>query len=203
MVGYEAARAELLDAEVALMQQREQVASLRRALPPGPIIKDYTFADVDGPVTLSQLSTDPDRPLIVYHFMFGGLQESPCPMCSLWADGWNGIAEHMATRVDFALVTQADPAANVALANARGWNNLRWLSAADSDFKTAFGSMDADGNQWPFFTVFERDGDDLRLSWSGGAHLRDEHWRGVDLLSPVWHLLDLTRSGRGEWMPSL
>ncbi len=26
---------------------------------------------------------------------------------------------------------------------------------------------------------------------------------GLDLFSPVWHLLDLTRQGRGDWMPKL
>ncbi len=27
--------------------------------------------------------------------------------------------------------------------------------------------------------------------------------RGIDLLSPVWHLLDLTRQGRGDWFAAL
>ncbi len=27
--------------------------------------------------------------------------------------------------------------------------------------------------------------------------------RGIDLLAPVWHLLDLTPRGRGDWYPSL
>ena len=27
------------------------------------------------------------------------------------------------------------------------------------------------------------------------------HWRGMDLLSPVWNFLDLTPEGRGDWMP--
>jgi predicted dithiol-disulfide oxidoreductase (DUF899 family) len=27
--------------------------------------------------------------------------------------------------------------------------------------------------------------------------------RGIDLLAPVWHLLDLTPQGRGDWHPSL
>jgi predicted dithiol-disulfide oxidoreductase (DUF899 family) len=27
-------------------------------------------------------------------------------------------------------------------------------------------------------------------------------YRGIDLLSPVWHVLDLLPSGRGDWMPS-
>ena len=30
-----------------------------------------------------------------------------------------------------------------------------------------------------------------------------EHFRGIDLLSPLWLLLDLTPEGRGEWYPGL
>jgi len=197
------ASAALRTAERDLMMQRERVAEMRRALPVGPVADDYVFASADGPVRLVELSTDADRPLVVYHFMFGGRQSAPCPMCSMWADGWNGVVDHLAQRFDFALVTQGTAEENAALAKERGWENLQWLSAAGSSFKTDFGSMDADGNQSPFMTVFERDGDDLRLSWSGAAQYDADHYRGVDLLSPVWHLLDLTRHGRGDWFPAL
>ena len=197
------ASAALRTAERDLMMQRERVAEMRRALPAGPVADDYVFASADGPVRLVELSTDADRPLVVYHFMSGGRQGAPCPMCSMWADGWNGVVDHLAQRLDLALVTQGTAEENAALAKERGWENLQWLSAAGSSFKTDFGSMDADGNQSPFMTVFERDGDDLRLSWSGAAQYDADHYRGVDLLSPVWHLLDLTRHGRGDWFPAL
>lgn len=201
MASYDTAREELRNAELALMQQRESVAELRRSLPAGPVVDDYVFDSPAGPVTLDSLVGD--RPLIVYHFMFGSAMAEPCPMCAMWADGWNGVASHLHQQVDFALATLGSVDENTALATKRGWQNLRWLSAADTSFKVDFGSADADGNQWPFITVFERDGADVRLSYSGAAHISGEHWRGVDLLSPVWHLLDLTRAGRGDFMPSL
>lgn len=124
-------------------------------------------------------------------------------MCSMWADGWNAVDHHVGQNVDFALVTNATVEENSQLAADRGWTNLRWLSAAGSPFKADFGSEDADRNQSPFFTVFDVEDGVSRLSYSGGAHIAGEHWRGVDLLSPVWHFLDLTRVGRGDWMPSL
>ena len=198
MGDYDTAREELRAAELALMQQREAVAALRRDLPAGPVVDDYVF---DHGVTLDSLVGD--RPLIVYHFMFGAAMSAPCPMCSMWADGWTGAAYHLDQNVDFALATLGSSDENTQLAADRGWQNLRWLSAANGSFKQDFGSADADGNQWPFVTVFERDGDDVRLSYSGAANISGQHWRGVDLLSPVWHLLDLTRQGRGEFMPSL
>ena len=33
-----------------------------------------------------------ELPLVLVHFMFGGQQSEPCPMCTLWADGYDGIA---------------------------------------------------------------------------------------------------------------
>ena len=33
--------------------------------------------------------------------------------------------------------------------------------------------------------------------------MRPGQFRGIDLLSPVWNLLDLTPEGRGDWEPSL
>jgi len=200
-VQWDTARDELRTAELALMQQREAVAELRRGLPAGPIAADYTFSNEAGEVTLDSLVGE--RPLMVYHFMFGATMAQPCPMCSMWADGWNAVADHINQRADFVLATLGTASENAELAAARGWQNLRWLSAANTTFKQDYGSADADGNQWPFISIFERDGSDVRLSYSGSAHISGDHWRGVDLLSPVWHLLDLTRPGRGDWMPRL
>ncbi|MEL6981915.1 MAG: DUF899 family protein [Actinomycetota bacterium] len=198
----DAARRQLRQAELDLMLQRERVAELRRSLPPGPAVEDYPFAASDGPVQLRQLFTAPDRTLVLYHFMFGKAQTSPCPMCSMWADGWNALADHLAERLDLAMVTAAPMADTTALAEARGWTNLRWLSAADTTFKADIGGEDDDGNQSPFISVYRLVDGEPRLTYSASAHIDGDHWRGLDLLSPVWHLLDLTPEGRGDWMPS-
>src|SRR5215467_9459737 len=111
-------REELRRAEIELMRQRERVAELRRALPPGAIIQDYEF--LEGPasldegdepvskVRLSELFTAPDRSLVIYQFMYGKKQTKPCPMCTLWIDGYNGVAHHLARNLDFAIVAAAD-----------------------------------------------------------------------------------------------
>ena len=99
---YLAQREALRLAEIELMQHTERVAELRRQLPQGPVVQDYVFqegppdlAAGDAPVTdvrLSQLFSAPGRSLVVYQFMYGKLQTSPCPMCTLWIDGFNGVA---------------------------------------------------------------------------------------------------------------
>lgn len=196
---YEQATKELLQAEHELMLQRETVAQLRRDLPPGPVMSSYRFHGPEGPVQLDDLVGA--RPLVVYHFMFGERQAVPCPMCAMWADGWNAVAHHLDKSVDFVLLTGGEWKATEAMVAERGWSNLRWFAAGDSGFKTDVGGQDADGNQWPHISVYERDGAVVRRSYSGSASLLEGHGRGLDLLSPVWHFLDLTRVGRGDWMP--
>jgi predicted dithiol-disulfide oxidoreductase (DUF899 family) len=212
---YLAAREELRLAEIELMRRREQVAALRRALPQGSPVEDYAF--VEGPtdldagdapvseVTLSELFTAPDRPLIVYHLMYGKLQTDPCPMCTLWIDGFNGIAHHVERNADFVIAAAADPPALRQHARNRGWHRLRLLSCGDSTFKYDLGSEDKDGGQDSTLSVFTRDGDGtVRHFYSTHPRMADDiDQRGIDLLAPVWHLLDLTPQGRGDWYPNL
>jgi len=212
---YLAAREELRRAEIDLMRHREQVAAQRRALPQGPPVDDYVFlqgpADLDAgdapvrEVALSGLFTAPDRPLIVYHLMYGKLQTEPCPMCTLWIDGFNGVAHHVTRTADFAIAAAADPPTLRRYARDRGWHRLQLLSCGDSTFKYDLGSEDKDGEQDSTVSVFTRDADGtVRHAYSAHPRMADDiAERGIDLLAPVWHLLDLTPRGRGDWYPDL
>jgi predicted dithiol-disulfide oxidoreductase (DUF899 family) len=212
---YIAKRDELRVAEVALMRQRERVAELRRRLPQGPIVEDYVFeegppdlAAGDRPVRkvrLSELFTGPDRSLVVYHFMYGKRKTTACPMCTLWIDGFNGVAHHIVQNVDFAIAAAADLTTLRAYARTRGWNNLRLLSCADNTFKYDLLSEDREGNQDSTLSVFTRDRDGtVRHFYTNHPWMADDvDQRGIDLLSPVYNILDLTPQGRGNWYGSL
>jgi predicted dithiol-disulfide oxidoreductase (DUF899 family) len=98
---YRRARAELLEAEIALRDQCERVAALRRKLPVETEVEDYMLEEgpaeleKEGPfakVRLSGLFADVNKPLVVYQYMYGAAQKKPCPMCTLWIDGFNGVA---------------------------------------------------------------------------------------------------------------
>jgi len=194
-------------AELDLIDHIERVAALRRALPDDTVVDDYELIDVanGGVVQLSALFTSPDRALIVYHFMYGKAQTEPCPLCTMWIDGYNAVVPHLVQNADFAVVAAAEPAALAAHATARGWNNVRLLSAGASTFKYDLGSEEADGAQTEWISVFTRGPDGtIRHLYSKGAQMADDRReRGIDLLSPVWHLLDLTPNGRDDWIPSL
>ncbi|HEX5864813.1 MAG TPA: DUF899 family protein [Casimicrobiaceae bacterium] len=201
--------------EIALMRQGERVAELRRQLPEGASVQNYVFeegpADLgagDAPtrtVRLSELFTGPDRSVVIYHFMYGKKQTNACPMCTLIIDGWNGVAHHLAQNVDVAIVAAADPTALRAHARRRGWDKLRLLSCGANTFKYDLRSEDREGSQDSTVSVFTRGKDGtLRHCYSAHPSMADDiKERGLDLLCPVYNILDLTRQGRGDWYAEL
>jgi len=212
---YQVKREELRSAEIELMRQRERVAAMRRRLPLGAIVEDYIFEE--GPrdltagdeplrqVRISELFSAPDRPLVIYHLMYGKQQTSPCPMCTMWIDGYSGVADHLMQNLDFAIAAAADPPALRAHARTRGWNGVRLLSCGTNTFKRDLKSEDAEGRQDSTISVFTRDPDgSVRHFYTAHpAMAEDIHERGIDLLTPVYNMLDLTPKGRGSWYASL
>jgi len=211
---YVAQRDQLRLAEIELMHHQEKVAEMRRRLPQGPEIQNYVFeegpADLnagDSPVRtvrMSQLFTAADGALMIYHFMFGKKNIKPCPMCTAWIDCMNGIAPHLAQNVNLAIVAAAAPATLRAHARARGWNKLRLLSTGTNSFKYDLGSEDRDGNQDSEVSVFVQDHGTIRHFYSSHPRMSPEiKERGLDLLNPIWNVLDLTPHGRGNFYASL
>lgn len=211
---YLAKREELRLAEIELRNQREKVAELRRQLPAGAIVEDYEL--IEGPasldagdaptkVRLSELFTAPDRALVIYQLMYGKKQTKPCPMCTSWLDGFNGVAHHLAQNIDLAVVAAADLPALRSHARNRGWNKLRLLSAGQSSFKYDLGSEDEAGRQDSTISVFTLDEDGtVRHFYSVHPQLaHDIETRGTDEYNPIWNVLDLTPQGRRDWDASL
>jgi predicted dithiol-disulfide oxidoreductase (DUF899 family) len=217
---YRKLRDKLLEAEIALKDQRETVAALRRQLPMGaPVATDYVFregpADIrdDSPanfkeVRLSELFAPGKDRLIVDHMMYAPNAKSPCPMCSMWADGYNAIAPHVSQKVNFVLVAKVDIAKLRDLARQRGWDKIRLLSSGRSTFNADFHVEDERG-QHPGVSVFSREpGGKIHHFYTTEASLRpgannNPNHRGIDLFCPVWNLLDLLPEGREDWFPKL
>ena len=85
---YRKARNRLLEAEIALRRQTEEVAALRRALPPGgEIPEDFEFERIGAfqrpeKVKLSELFGEHST-LLLYSYMFGPEKDLPCPGCQI------------------------------------------------------------------------------------------------------------------------
>jgi predicted dithiol-disulfide oxidoreductase (DUF899 family) len=210
---YRKLRDELLEAETALKDQRERVAELRRQLPGATrLVTDYSFLEGPGNLSrtsegaffttrLSELFGDKNE-LLIQHLMFAPDWEKGCPMCSMWADGLNGIAHHLADRVSFAVVAAAPLAKLRSWARVRGWHRLRLLSSWESPFNADLGAELSTDRQLPGFSVFTRNpqGSVFHYYTTEGS-LTERHHRAMDLYTPVWNLLDLLPTGRGDWMP--
>jgi len=210
---YRSSREALLEAEIALKDQVEKVAALRRELTGDTPVEDYTL--VEGPrnlgagdtpvanIKLSELFETPAQPLLLVHFMYGKKQTSFCPMCTMWADGYNGVIAHLRQRANFAILVAGGLAEARRFARSRGWQHIRILSAGDATIKTDLGFEDEEGDQLPGVSVFKLQDGEPRHFYSGGAIMNDGHYRGMDLLTPVWNFFDLLPEGRGDWFPSL
>lgn len=208
---YRAAREVLLQEEAKLRAQCERVAAMRRALPPGgaPTV-DYAFTELAGgeerTVQLSELFAPGRDSLIAYNFMYGPRQPTPCPMCSSFLDGVNGQATHLTQRANLVVIGRSLAPRLEAWRSERGWQHLRLLSSAGNTYNADYGAEDAEGNQWPMLHVWRRVEGKVRHFWGSELlHVKtDGHPRHLDLLWPLWQLLDLTPEGRGDtWMPQL
>jgi len=197
--GYCSARDELLAAEIELREHVERVAALRRRLPAGPTVPDYAFSEGDRRVRLSELFEDGKPYLLMYHVMYWPDDQTFCPMCSMWVDAWNGVAQHVAQRANVVAASLAPVEALQAWARRRGWNRLRVLADADDALARDTGAQDPAGEPTPTVVVFEKAADGVRHVYTGNAILNAELNRGIDQLCPTWHLLDLLPSGRGDW----
>ncbi len=208
-------REELLTAEIALKDQIERVAVLRRQLPLGKRMSEYLFRE--GPpdlgrndpadmsdVRLSDLFTEGHETLLVDHMMFspGPYDLTPCTMCSMWADEYNAVAPHVMQRASFVLVAKAEITELRNFARRRSLGRIRLLSSFNNTFDHDCGMGNADGTTMPGLSVFTRTPNgSVFHRYTICADFNEQTGRGIDLYSPVWQLFDLLPAGRGDWYP--
>ena len=143
------ARLDLLEAEKELTRQSDAVALRRQALPWVRVDKEYRFDTDEGSASLMDLFRGRSQ-LLVYHFMFGPDYAAGCPSCSSIADGFNGVAVHLANHdVMLTAVSRAELPKLQAFKQRMGWT-FPWASAFATDFN-------ADFNIW-FTEKQQRDG---------------------------------------------
>ncbi|HEV8680145.1 MAG TPA: DUF899 domain-containing protein [Stellaceae bacterium] len=132
------ARLELLEAEKELTRRSDDLARRRQALPWVRVDKEYPFETDEGSGSLADLFRGRSQ-LLVYHFMFGPDYTAGCPSCSAIADGFNGIAVHLAHHdVMLWAVSRAPLAKLRAFKERMGWT-FPWASSFGSDFNADFG----------------------------------------------------------------
>jgi predicted dithiol-disulfide oxidoreductase (DUF899 family) len=196
---YEAARRKLYSEEMELRDHIERVAALRRATPQGPIVRDYEFLDGSARVKLSDLFSHGKPSLVMYHVMYWQDDGEFCPMCSMWADAWNGVAPHVAQRANIVIASLAPPKTLNEWKEKRRWDRIRVVADADDSFARDAGAQNREGKPVSTVLVFEKTPEGIRHHYTAHAEFSDGSCRGVDQLCPTWSIVDLLPSGRGDW----
>jgi len=211
---YRAARDALTETEIDLTRRIEEVAVLRRSLPRGGLVPaDYAFtagpADLsaDGPertVRLSELFGAHDT-LLLYSMMYSPAMDRPCPMCTSVVDSLDGAAPDVVQRAGFAVVASSPVSRIRTFARERGWAHIQLVSSAGTTYNRDYHGENPEGEQLSRMNVFTRAGGQLAHFYATEqtttATGQDD--RHVDLVWPLWNLLDMTPSGRGQdWRPS-
>jgi predicted dithiol-disulfide oxidoreductase (DUF899 family) len=89
-----------------------------------------------------------------------------------------------------------------AFARDRGWRHLRLLSSRSSTYNRDYHAETLEGDQLPIVNVFVRDGEEIRHTWASellfAPRSEGQDARHVDLIWPIWSVLDMTPQGRGS-----
>ncbi|MBB5466965.1 putative dithiol-disulfide oxidoreductase (DUF899 family) [Paraburkholderia sp. CI2] len=158
-----AARRALLDAEKAHTRHGDELARQRQALPWVRVDKAYRFDTDQGSASLADLFKGRSQ-LLVYHFMFGPDYKAGCPSCSSIADGFAGIAVHLAHHDVMLTAVSRAPLDKLQTYKQRmGWT-FPWASSASGDFNFDFNVS--------FTEAQQRDGD-IEYNYARNSHAMD------------------------------
>ncbi len=181
------------ESAAALAAYRDRIESLRREMlaiqataEPEPV-RDYVFSTPDGSIQLAEFFGAKDD-LIVIHNM-----GSACSYCTLWADGFNGVHDHLADRAAFVVCSPDAPDAQRRFAAGRGWR-FPMVSHRGTSFAADMGYRGEHGGWLPGVSVFRRSG-------AGIVRVADAGFHPHDYFCALWHLFDLLPGGADGWRP--
>jgi predicted dithiol-disulfide oxidoreductase (DUF899 family) len=175
------------DLEEEIVKKKGEVARLRRSMPRQEV-SDFVFHSSAEDVGFSSLFEKHDE-LIIIHNMGKG-----CRYCTLWADGFNGVLNHLENRAAFAVVSPDDPQTQKSFAESRGWK-FRMLSGKGNDFTNEMGFISEKGGYMPGISTFIKDD-------SGKIYRVAKSYFGPgDDFCGIWHIFDLLVKGANDWEP--
>ena len=183
-MSYRESREQLAEYRRQITALREKMRGVQAAIEPEEV-RDYEFAVPQGKMRLSDLFGDQDT-LFVIHNMGTG-----CAHCTMWADGFNGVFEHLRNRAAFVISSPDAPGQQQTFAQRRGWR-FPMVSCQGTTFPQDMGYWQ-DGPM-PGVSVFKRTGGKI-------VRVADTSFSPGDDFCNVWHLFDLIPEGASGWQP--
>ncbi len=187
------------ETKMALEEKRRAITVLRNEMRElqakvEPLeVADYELAGWNGPVRLSQLFGD-KRDLILIHNM-----GRECSSCTMWADGFNGVYDHLASRAAFVVSSPNTVEVQQAFAASRGWrfpmvSHVGTTLAEDLGYRKPGEGLAEHGGWWPGVSAFRKDGGKiLRFS--------DTELGPLDDFCVVYHLFEMIPGGDADFVP--
>lgn len=170
-----------------LMNIRTSMLELQKSIDPEPI-QDYVLETLDGSKRVSDYFGDHDTLFLVHNM------GSHCVYCTVWADGFNGVIDHLRDRAGFVLTSPESPSKQQEFANSRGWR-FPIASVGNSSLPLDLGYYHESGEALPGVSVLRRNED--------GTLTRVTHtpFGPGDSYCAVFNLFDLIPEGPGDWQP--
>ena len=183
---YTDGKKKLDEARKKITALRQEMREVTKALDPEEV-EDYELETSSGKVKLSAMFGGKND-LIVIHNM-----GASCPACTMWADGFNGLLDHLNARAAFVVVSPDPPAAQQKFAAGRGWK-FPMASHLGGAFARDMGYWSEKRGWQPGVSAFRKqDGKVMRVSDTGLGPYDD--------FNAAWHLFDLFPEGKGDWWP--
>ena len=127
---------------------RQEIRAAQAEVEPQEVA-DYEFQSLERNVKLSELFGNQDDLMVVHNM------GTSCPACTLWADGYNGVHQHVVTRSAFVVSSPDAPDVQRAFAQNRGWK-FRMVSHRGTTFADDMGYRSDKGRWLPGISVFRR-----------------------------------------------
>lgn len=154
------------------------------------LVKDYSFlAPNNIDIQLSELFEDKDELIVVFYM---GYQ---CKYCTLWADGYNGLYEHLSDRTTFVVVSHETPLFQQELRKDRNWK-FPMFSRANNTFAEDLGftKIDEENRPLPGIASF--------LKKEGEIYLHHKTFFGPgDNFCIFWDIMNILPKGINNWVP--
>jgi predicted dithiol-disulfide oxidoreductase (DUF899 family) len=148
-------------------------------------IDDYEFLGQENQkIKLSELF-EKKKDLILIHNM-----GNSCPYCTMWADGFNGLLQHLQDRAAFVVSSPDNPKVQKDFAISRGWK-FQMVSTKNTSFAKDMG-FEKNGMPMPGVSIFYKEGKKI-------TRVALDDFGPGDNYCPTWHFFDLLKDGRANW----
>lgn len=164
---------------------REKIRAEQAGLPLEPV-ENYTLGTIEGSQQLSEFFGEKDTLLLVHNM------GSQCAYCTLWADGLNGVLDHVQSRTAVLVTSPDAPDVQTAFSATRGWR-FAMASTVGTTLIEDLG-FGTNTSPHPGVTALRKDGQAI-------VRLASSPFGPGDDFCQVYHLWNLLPEGWDSWIP--